>query len=123
MGQSVLRQGVIARLKADTAQLAGMYGLAERECVNIPQPGCRDLKWQHIDDPVYRVHRPRMTQSSLFEGRVDPLNDSLGDRVHYPGKLHFLRAVGCLVDAHGKNRGDLFLLHRAVPLTAIGLLG
>lgn len=42
---SVLRQGVIARLKAATEALAPLCGCAERECVNIPQPECRELKW------------------------------------------------------------------------------
>ena len=121
MGQSVLRQGVIARLKA--AMAFGLRWFAERECVNIPQLECRELKWRHSDDPVNRVCGPRMTQSSLFEGPVDSRNESFGDRVNYPGKLHSLRAVGCLANAHGKDGGDLFLLHQAVPLTAIGLLG
>jgi hypothetical protein len=69
MGQSVLRQGVIARLKA--AMTFGLCGFAERESVNIPLPECRELKWRHSDDPVNRVCGPRMTQSSLFEGPVD----------------------------------------------------
>ena len=43
--------------------------------------------------------------------------------VSHLGKLHYFCAVGCLVEVHGKNRGDGFLLHQAVPLTAIGLLG
>ena len=43
MGQSVLRQGVIARLKA--AMTFGLCGFAERESVNIPLPECRELKW------------------------------------------------------------------------------
>ncbi len=71
-GQSVLRQGVIARLKADRDFFGGLYGFAERECVNIPQPGCREMKRQRSDDPGDRDHRPRMTPSSLFEGLVDP---------------------------------------------------
>ena len=70
-GQSVLRQGVIARLKADSDYLGSFYRFAERECVNIPQPGCREMKRQRSDDPGDRVCRPRMTQSSLFEGLVD----------------------------------------------------
>ena len=60
-GQSVLRQGVIAHLKAVMGALVFLCGFAERECVNIPQPECRELKWQHSDDPVDHVHRPRMT--------------------------------------------------------------
>ena len=68
MGQSVLRQGVIARLKA--AMALGLCGFAERESVNIPLLECRELKWRHSDDPVDSVHGPRMTQSSLFEGSV-----------------------------------------------------
>ena len=71
-GQSVLRQGVIARLKADSDSLGCFYRFAERECVNIPQPGCREMKRQRSDDPGDRVCRPRMTPSSLFEGLVDP---------------------------------------------------
>ena len=71
-GQSVLRQGVIARLKADRDFFGDLYGFAERECVNIPQPGCREMKRQRNDDPGDRVDRPRMTPSSLFEGLVDP---------------------------------------------------
>ena len=46
--------------------------ISERECVNIPQPGRREMKRQRSDDPGNRVRRPRMTQSSLFEGLVDP---------------------------------------------------
>ena len=71
-GQSVLRQGVIARLKADSDYFGSFYRFAERECVNIPQLGCREMKRQRSDDPEDRVHRPRMTPSSLFEGLVDP---------------------------------------------------
>ena len=71
-GQSVLRQGVIARLKADSDHFGGFYRFAERERVNIPRRGCREMKRQRIDDPGDRVRRPRMTPSSLFEGLVDP---------------------------------------------------
>ena len=71
MGQSVLRQGVIARLKAATGLFGVLCGYAERECVNIPQLECRELKWQHVDDPDNHMDWPRMTQSPLFEGRVD----------------------------------------------------
>ena len=71
-GQSVLRQGVIARLKADSDNFGCFYMFAERECVHIPQPGCRGTKRQRSDDPGDRVDRPRMTPSSLSEGLVDP---------------------------------------------------
>ena len=43
-GQSVLRQGVIARLKADSDNFGCFFRFAERECMNIPQPGCREMK-------------------------------------------------------------------------------
>eukprot|EP00661_Eupelagonemidae_sp_cell13_P015513 gene15513-biopygen20191 len=70
-GQSVLRQGVFARLKADGESFGTFYGFAERECVNNPQPGYREMKRQRSDDPGDRDHRHRMTPLSLFEGLVD----------------------------------------------------
>ena len=72
MGQSVLRQGVIARLKAAT----GSFGSLERDCrKGMREHSATSMQGTEVvtlNDPVDHVDRPRMTQSSLFEGMVDP---------------------------------------------------
>eukprot|EP00661_Eupelagonemidae_sp_cell13_P008704 gene8707-biopygen10674 len=102
----------VEKVSVSTAVGHGSIGPKAR-CNCSPQSR-KGMKRQRSDDPGDRVHRPRMTPSSLFEGLVGAWNASGRDSVYYPGKLHSLRAVGCLVVAPGKPRGDFFLLHRCV---------
>ena len=70
MGQSVLRQGVIARLKAAT----GIFGCLQRDC----RKGMREhsatsmlgTEVVTLDDPVDHVDWPRMSNRLFLKERL-----------------------------------------------------
>ena len=62
----------VERREGDGVSLTEALNSADLGCVDIPQPGCRELKRQRSDNRSDSDRRPRMTPSSLFEGLVDP---------------------------------------------------